>query len=1755
LAKVIKMVSYTTTNILNSKYSLSQVNGENVLSITDGSKTYNMKGVQLADNNNVVVGVGKTVFGTGNSALKVFSVVYKQSPPNSDPTYSIYIAKVDPNNDVTSSTDLWANQTTNITKPDFLECMVGLDLDGDGVIGPKNLTVVSQTINNRTITDVGDQFLAKDTSGVFYILDKTEGTDLDHKINSVKVGAIWYDALLVREQWNGFQTPSGFDYQDDKNTANSSKAIAVVKSDTAPPSDGGYSPMSQGNTAGYYVAIKRTSEWSSKPTWDIKKINLTGELQNWGNISTEKISKYEAFFGQDLNGDNTIGAADPTAITGDSSADGVVAGRNTDGDLFIKVDNGPFKIIKSAMGGYSIESSSTNNQSVVVAATDTDQPAGTYLLALKKSSINANDVNSIPTITWDVFTVRTKEAYLIANQATSGGSSSGSYATTGAAATGAMLGADIGTGDLVMSQYNMNDVARNVSIGEYEAKFGQDLNGDGFTGLNKANIKALSTDTQGVRLERDAKDNSLFIANGTGDSRSLLSITGAAYLESDSKGTGWGNKREAIAVEAIRDNNNVITGYKLAFKRSEFNDYGPTMSAGPAAMGGGGTAAAPKISWDIYFLDDDGKILSGAYDNTTRMWKDDTVQNAPSIASYEAFFGEDLNGDGKTGIDAASLSMSALDKAGVKLGRDAYKSLYIVDGTKIKAIGNASWLEYANSWGNGSNETKAVAVEAIRDSNNAITGYKLALKQTNVYDGNTTVSWDILKLDADAKVTYGYYDSVTSNWKDDSVRGQKSIAPFEDFFGDDLNEDGRTGVDVASLIKVSTDTFGILLARDKEKSLYLLDGNNAKAVSASWLEYSNSWGNGSNKKEAIAAEAVRNGAGTITGYKIALKQTDVYDGKTTINWDVVTLTAEAKLENGSGAAMMGGSSQTKSIAAFESVFNQDLNDDGRIGIDIANLIRVSTDTTGLYLARDAEKAMYIVDGNSAKAVGNSSWLEYDNNWGSGSNKREAIAVEAVKDSNGNITAYKLAMKQTNNWNGTDNVTWDVLHLNTEAQITYGAWSSTENKWVDNSVYGAKSMVAYEALFNQDLNNDGNIGIDVASLKLASTDTHGVRLARDKDNALFIVDGAAAKAVGNASWLEYNNTWANGANKMEAVAVEATRDNSGNITGYKLALKQTNDWNGNKDENWQVLNLDAQGNVNWSGTGGGSLFTKKIRQVENLVQEDLNNDGTTGISITTLNAFTEERLTGADDKVKLAKDSADNAYYIVDNTTAIALVDSYGSNPELTYSRQWVGGSNTSEVMGVAKQTVGGDYQYRIAVKVTNTYGTSNEVSWQIHTVNKAGVLDWSKVATARSPGRFENIFGQDLDGVTNDTATAIATDTGTVKLLKDGAGVLTIQNTSDTDNNGITYLVDAQGGSPSFDYDTGSSKSESYAINKLADDTYRLAVKKTSANQTVKWEVYTVGVRNADTDEAAINRTKTVYLKDVRDVEALINQDINGDGTVGRPTETTDVAKDDGVVKAALTAQNQLYINNNGAKIAVVDSFGVGVILNKSESWDAGTSSFIAEVVTAEKVVADNVTTYKIALRETLILKNQEPTISWKIYTTDASGVLNPKPVETDSIARWEPLFNQDLTPNEGASLGVDPASLQPLIGDSDVALDSHGAIFVRNGGSLIQVTDGADGSISFESSETLPDGFSTSKVVGAQAQDDGNILLAVEYASQVGDVSNKSWVVHTLNVKGTGASAYAVIDWTHAVVTDDMTDYATLFGQTFSQDVVTLGS
>jgi hypothetical protein len=178
--------------------------------------------------------------------------------------------------------------------------------------------------------------------------------------------------------------------------------------------------------------------------------------------------------------------------------------------------------------------------------------------------------------------------------------------------------------------------------------------------------------------------------------------------------------------------------------------------------------------------------------------------------------------------------------------------------------------------------------------------------------------------------------------------------------------------------------------------------------------------------------------------------------------------------------------------------------------------------------------------------------------------------------------------------------------------------------------------------------------------------------------------------------------------------------------------------------------------------------------------------------------------------------------------------------------------------------------------------------------------------------------------------------------------------------------------------------------------------------------------------------------------------------------------------------------------------------------------------------------------------------VTWKVYTLDANGILNSQPVVTKSISRFETVFGQSL--DGDAVTGIDPSKIvqSTWTQDQDVALEAGtDAVYVRSKGALIQVTDGNGGSVSFDYTEETDGGSSSSHVVASE-EDGANILMAVEYATTVGTDTSKSWVVHTLTVEGTGADAYAKIDWSKADVTSDMTSYISKFGQNFTQDVVT---
>ena len=1498
--------------------------------------------------------------------------------------------------------------------------------------------------------------------------------------------------------------------------------------------------VKSGNTiTGYKIAFKSTNQYNSdaaQVSYDILAFDTSGK-QLYGSMSNntwtdpnvygaKSLTPYEKLFDQDFNGDGVkgINVASLTAVKTDTT--GVRLMRDADKALYIVDEsNKPAELPNSGWMEYSNSwgTDSYNKREVVAieATKDGNKNITGYKLAIKNTNKwYGNDEQ----VTYDIQTLDTsgKQVY-------------GSSGSNG--------------------MWNDPNVYGAKSLTPYEKLFNEDFNNDGTVGIKISSLTPIATDTQGVRVMRDA-EKALYIVNEAGtDAIAMPNLGNMEYK--NSWGNGY-NSREVVAVEAVKSGG-TITGYKLAVKQVYQYDTNPE-----------------QVTYDIMALDESGKQVYGSNVNGT--WTDPNTYGAKSLTPYEELFNEDFNKDGSIGINVATLVLASTDTSGVKLARDSEQSLYIVNeaGNKAMAITNAGWLEYNNNYSSTNYyKREALAVEAIKDSAGTVTGFKLALKSTSKWDNNDAqVTYDILHLDATGKLQYGTMEN--GSWKDLSTWGAKSLTPYETLFNQDFNGDGYIGVDVSKLVGLDTDTKGATLARDTDKGLYIVEGTGtqAKAIGitgAGWLEYSNTWGSTNyNKREAIAVESIKDSAGKVTGYKLALRSTNKWDSNPEqVTWDIVQIDATGRMSSG---GMMYGSDGnvwgTKSIAPYEKIFNQDLNLDGSIGLDISKLVKVDSDTYGAGLRRDADHGLYIIEGTGSEATATpvgSGWLEYNNSWGTNSyNKREAVAVEAITDSAGTVTGYKLAMKSTNKWdNNAEQITWDIMQLDAEGKVVYGRMDSKTNMWVDQTVWGAKSVASYEDVFGQDLNGDGSIGIDISTLTKVATDTRGVGLRRDRDNALYLinsVNGVDKALAVQSNWLEYDNSWSGNTNKREAVAIEANADG----TGYRLAMKQTNSWSGNSDSTWEIMNLDATGKVTWN-YNAGNFTTRNARQVEDIVQEDLDGDGNIGVSLADLQLVATD---GGNERLAVEKNS--KGLYILEGVTLsgstitaanrkIAVIDSAGTTPQLESQTLWFDGSTSTTVYAVAKQTLdNGDYQYRLAVKVERTNGNTTTTSWQIHTVSKDGVLDWSKVATSNNPDRFESLFNIDFNGdgkVSSSvgTLTSVDTDKVSVYLKKDSFGTFYIvDDKSGADNNGITYITDTKGGSPSFDSTSNGVTTKAYAVNKLDDGSYRLAVKKASTSngvETVTWEVHSLAKANANY-EAAINWSKTKYLSDVKEVESLINQDIDNDNIVGYPTETpTTVQGDLGSVKAATDTKGHLSIEDPALTVspmAVVDAGGVRTVFESDKTTvDANghVSRMLKEVVAAESVTADS--GYKVLVKSTNSETGKDDDVSFQIYSVSNTGVLSDTSIDTPSILRWESVFKQDLS-GDGSDKGVIQSDLKALPNDQDLATDKYGAVYVKNGSDYLAVLDVSGANVTF--SQNLSVGGTTyqAKPVSAQAQDNGDILVAVEIDVTADNTTTTSWAVHTLDVNSAGDAA----DWKSV----DYYDSATALTALFQKDLAVVG-
>ena len=97
------------------------------------------------------------------------------------------------------------------------------------------------------------------------------------------------------------------------------------------------------------------------------------------------------------------------------------------------------------------------------------------------------------------------------------------------------------------------------------------------------------------------------------------------------------------------------------------------------------------------------------------------------------------------------------------------------------------------------------------------------------------------------------------------------------------------------------------------------------------------------------------------------------------------------------------------ISDYETIFDQDIDGDGSTGVDLTNLEKIDTDTTGVELKRGSG-SLYIVDGDTTLKIkddyGNPG-LENSGSWEGGSFSAVGYAAEKKEDGN-----YVLVIKFT-----------------------------------------------------------------------------------------------------------------------------------------------------------------------------------------------------------------------------------------------------------------------------------------------------------------------------------------------------------------------------------------------------------------------------------------------------------------------------------------------------------------------------------------------------------------------------------------------------------------------------------------------------------------------------------------------------------------------------------------------------------------------
>ena len=382
------------------------------------------------------------------------------------------------------------------------------------------------------MADTGD-VLATDSEGYLYIKKSSDGSYLP-------IVSSWGDQA-------DFDESGGDSYYSYAREAQYVEWYETQVSSSEDAADNEY----------YYIAVRvnNTDYMNGSPStnegWDIYKVGEDGTYDDMNTIWGVKIQSYEKYFGQDIDGDGSIGVniSSLETITTDTSSTGGILKRGG-GSLFISDGSQTLQITDDY--GYSeLEYSSTWDGGAYSSTgyAVEKQSDGKYLLAIKNLDQSSNRA------AWDIYELTSE-------------------------------------GKISWDNYTFT-----TSVSSYEPLFNQDLNMDGHIGANLGLLSDVSGDTSGYRLKVDS-EGSLYIWDGSNTS-SLISVSDE-YGGTPSYNWSYGNEGDdyyssSTAEGVYRDTSNSSDiHYKVAIK----NTYSYTFD---------GTTET-DVSWEILKVSTSGYI-------------------------------------------------------------------------------------------------------------------------------------------------------------------------------------------------------------------------------------------------------------------------------------------------------------------------------------------------------------------------------------------------------------------------------------------------------------------------------------------------------------------------------------------------------------------------------------------------------------------------------------------------------------------------------------------------------------------------------------------------------------------------------------------------------------------------------------------------------------------------------------------------------------------------------------------------------------------------------------------------------------------------------------------------------------------------------------------------------------------------------------------------------------------------------------------